>query len=409
MATLSRTVGFWLVAATSVTVLFGAAAPSPLYPVYRQLWGFSALTLTAIFAVYVLALLATLLTVGSLSDHVGRKPVLAASVVVLIASMIAFGTADGVGVLVLARVLQGLATGAVMGALSATLVDLQPRPGLGSTMGSVTPAFGLAAGAVSAGALVQYAPDPRVLVYVVTGAALMLVLAFAVFLPESSPRTRFRSGTDLRRSLAPRVSLPPSSRSAFLVGVPAMIATWSLAGLYLSLGSSIAAVTLGIANHAVVGAILATFFAAGSVGSALAGIAADPARLRWGYALLSSGVLVTLIGTTTASTPTYVAGSALAGAGFGAVFVGVMASLAAVTAPAERGRVFSAVYVVSYAAFSLPALVAGLTTQAYGLRDTAIGYAGVVLALTLLAATLAVTRERRMSRVATTCEAEALT
>ena len=47
------------VAVTAVFVLFAAAAsaPTPLYVVYQKEWGFTATTLTVIFAVYVLGLI----------------------------------------------------------------------------------------------------------------------------------------------------------------------------------------------------------------------------------------------------------------------------------------------------------------------------------------------------------------
>ena len=91
-----------------ITVLFASAAPSPLYPVYQQLWDFSPFTLTVVFAVYVATMLVSLLTVGSLSDHIGRRPVLAVALVLLIASMVLFVVAYSVGLLIAARALQGL-------------------------------------------------------------------------------------------------------------------------------------------------------------------------------------------------------------------------------------------------------------------------------------------------------------
>src|SRR3954451_17811700 len=72
-----RTAGFWLLGSTLLAFMAAASAPSPLYVVYQHRWGFSATTLTAVFAVYALALLLALLTVGGISDHVGRRPVLA--------------------------------------------------------------------------------------------------------------------------------------------------------------------------------------------------------------------------------------------------------------------------------------------------------------------------------------------
>jgi MFS family permease len=84
---LSRRAGFWLLATSLLALMAAAGAPSPLYRVYQQQWGFSTGVLTLVFAVYALALLATLLTVGGLSDHVGRRPVLVAALVVEAVSM----------------------------------------------------------------------------------------------------------------------------------------------------------------------------------------------------------------------------------------------------------------------------------------------------------------------------------
>ncbi|HEV7663905.1 MAG TPA: hypothetical protein VGQ62_10255 [Chloroflexota bacterium] len=54
----------------SIIVAFLAAsiAPTPLYASYQARWGFSPITIATVFGIYALAILATLLTVGSLSD-----------------------------------------------------------------------------------------------------------------------------------------------------------------------------------------------------------------------------------------------------------------------------------------------------------------------------------------------------
>src|SRR5207248_3538921 len=118
-------------------LLFASSVPSPLYVVYQREWGFSAITLTSVFAVYALALLGALLVVGSISDHVGRRPTLLAALAVEIVAMLAFAGASGVRWLLVARILQGVATGTALGAISAALLDLQPRakPWRGRLMG----------------------------------------------------------------------------------------------------------------------------------------------------------------------------------------------------------------------------------------------------------------------------------
>src|ERR1700722_14819409 len=140
-----RTFAFWLVALTLSILTAASAAPSPLYRIYQADYKFSEITLTVIFAVYVFPLLMGLLTVGRLSDYVGRRVVLASALIVEAGSMALFLAADGVGWLLLARIVQGLATGAAISGLAAYLLDLQPsdRSRLGPLLNGVAPTFGL--------------------------------------------------------------------------------------------------------------------------------------------------------------------------------------------------------------------------------------------------------------------------
>src|SRR3954449_9104258 len=158
---LSRPAAFWSVAVLLVLMLAASGVPSPLYRVYQEEFGFSSGVLTTIFAIYAFALLASLLVVGGLSDHVGRRPVIAAAFALEAVAMVLFLAADGVGWLLVARVVQGLATGALTSALGAWLLDLQrtDRP-LGPFINSASPGIGLSLGAVGAGLLVQLVPSP---------------------------------------------------------------------------------------------------------------------------------------------------------------------------------------------------------------------------------------------------------
>lgn len=376
---------FWVIAVAMGVVMFASAAPSPLYPVYQQLWGFSAAMLTVVFAVYVGALLVSLLTVGGLSDSLGRRPVIIAAMLALIAAMVVFATASGVGALLIARVLQGLATGAAMGALTAALVDLQPSRRAGALAASAAPIAGLAFGVVVSALLVQYAPSPRRLVYEVIAAALAALIVTAVsVVPESAPRSGSGSQLHLASTLTPRVSVPAEVRTAFAAGVPALIATWALGGLNLSLGSSIVAAQLGITNHAAGGALLSGFFFAAAAAAPLAS-ARRPLRLPGSYACLGAGLVLQLAGSLARCVPAYAAGLVIAGIGFSTAYAGVIASLAHVPAH-RRGGLFAALYVVSYLAFSLPALAGGLAADSYGLGDTATCYTVFVLFMVGLAA-----------------------
>ena len=138
---LSRRTAFAAISVIFVVFMAASSAPSPLYVVYQQLWGFSAMTLTVVFAVYVLGLIGSLLVLGALSDYIGRRPVLAAAIALEAVALILFISAGNVPVLVLARLLQGIATGAAMTTLGATLVDLNPphAPGRAGLVNGVAP------------------------------------------------------------------------------------------------------------------------------------------------------------------------------------------------------------------------------------------------------------------------------
>ena len=122
---------FLLFASITVSFLASSSAPTPLYAFYQAAWGFSPIMLTAIFAVYALAVLASLLVAGRLSDHVGRRPVLITAIAVQAFTMLIFATANGVAALFVARIVQGLAAGAALaavGAASSTLTRRRARP-----------------------------------------------------------------------------------------------------------------------------------------------------------------------------------------------------------------------------------------------------------------------------------------
>src|SRR5580700_4258261 len=86
----------YLLASLIVALLAASAAPTPLYAIYQARWHFTPITTTVVFGVYAVAVLASLLTLGKLSDHVGRRPVLLAALAVQAASLLVFTTAGGV-------------------------------------------------------------------------------------------------------------------------------------------------------------------------------------------------------------------------------------------------------------------------------------------------------------------------
>ncbi|ANY05266.1 MFS transporter [Pseudonocardia sp. HH130630-07] len=380
---LSPSAAFAVVAATFVWFLAASSAPSPLYVVYQDRFAFTEFTLTVVFAVYVLALIAALLVAGALSDHLGRRPVLLAAIALELVSVALFLVADGVGWLIAARVVQGVATGVATATLPATLVDLAPRPARAGLVNGTAPLAGLGLGSLAAGALVEFGPAPTRLVWALLAAGLLVVLLLVALVPETVDR---RAG--VWRSLRPRVGIPPRARAGFAGLVPILVASWAVAGLYLSLGPSVVVQLFGVGDHLVGGLVVAALCLTGALTAFLLRGRTPGRVLAPAAALLGTGILVTLAGAASGVLAVAAVGTLVAGTGFGAAAFATFGTLATLAAPHERGELFAATYTLAYLSFSVPALVAGTAATMVGLRPTALVYGGLVVVLALVATVL---------------------
>ena len=381
-------------ATSAIFVLFAAAAsaPTPLYVVYQKAWGFSPTTLTVIFAVYVFGLIGSLLTVGALSDHIGRRPVLGAAIALEAFAFVAFLFAGNVVGLLVARVAQGIATGIAFSTLGATLVDLNPphAPGRAGLVNGIAPISGLALGSLGCGALVQFAPAPTHLVFALLLVGTGLAAVAVVLLPETSAG---RPG--VLASLIPVVGIPSRLRPDVYALVPIIVASWALGGLFLSLGPSVAAGLFGLTNHLVGGLVVTLLCGTGAM-SAFA-LRHWPTRRVLGISAttLSAGIALSLAGVESQAVVLAVGGTVVAGVGFGASALGSFGTLARIAGPDERSELLAAALVIAYLAFSLPALAAGLAATSFGLHPTTVVYGLGVVVLGLIALAAQAVRVRR--------------
>jgi MFS family permease len=375
--TLPRAAAFWILAGLFLMLLFASAAASPLYRVYQARFHFSAATLTAVFAVYVLVLLVTLLVFGSVSDYLGRLPVIIAALVFSVAACAVFLVANGTGALYAARSLQGIATGLASGSTGAALIDLQPPGGQRAPMvTSVFSTLGLALGALVTSALVQYAPAPTRLIWW----ALLAVFAagIAAVLAVAEPGSRHPG---VLPSLRPRVAVPRQARGSFAAAVPGIVAGWALGGLYLSLGPSLAAQATGSPNLLWGGLVIFLLCGTGAAAAFVLRSIRSRAMMLAGCLFLLAGVAVTFGAIATTSSAGFLAGTAIAGTGFGLAFLGSFRVITALAEPDDRAGLVAAIYIVGYLAFSVPALIAGVATTAFGLHSTALVYSASLAVL----------------------------
>jgi len=361
--------------------------------------------LTTIFGIYALALLLSLLVVGGLSDHVGRRPVLVTAFLLEAVSMVLFLASDGVGWLLAARVVQGLATGALTSTLGAAVLDLQNRERpLGAFMNSASPGLGLSLGAVGAGLLVQFVPSPTEWVFAVLTVVFVVASIGTLFvLPETSPRL-----PGALASLRPQVHVPPASRPPFLVALPVLLAAWALGGFYASLGPSLLVDVFGIENHLAGGLLILALNGTGVLGSLALQKAAPERALVVGALVFAIGVAGTVTSLFAGSVTALFVAAVVTGFGFGASFLGAVATITAGIPSGQRAGLLASIFVVGYLAFSIPAVAAGIATGSIGLQRTAEIYGVVVIVLALVAVALLTLRRRVPPAAAPAEDAEAL-
>ena len=366
----------WFLAVTLLSFLAASTAPTPLYHLYQEQMQFSAATLTLIFGVYALSLLAALLTVGSLSDYLGRKPVIFTAVVLNMLAMLLFIHADSVAWLISARILQGFATGMATAVLGATLLDTDRERG--PLVNSVAPLTGMAIGGLGCGALAEYAPAPLHLTFWLL-LALFVMQAFYVWrLPESVSRQ-----AGVWASLRPTLHVPLQARSTLWRVLPLNTALWALGGFYASLAPSLVRTATGSTSNMIGGATVAALTLTGALMIySMRNRPADKALLL-GASMMPTGVVLILLGVHSASLPLFFLGTLVAGCGFGSGFLGTLRSLVPLALPHERAGLVSAYYVLSYLAFCLPSLLAGNLSRTLGLVAATDGYGAVLIILAL--------------------------
>src|SRR3954467_5402577 len=175
-------------AVVSLVAAFAAVGSTiPLFNIYRAEDGFTNADISLTVVASSAATLSTLLVLGRLSNHVGRRPTSIASLGLLMLGCLGLLNVHDVGTLLAGRILMGLGAGLASSNVTAYIVDAAPaRPAwLATVASSQTPLLGLAVGAIASGALVQLGPWPRHLIYLVAVGLLVLAAVLIAISPET--------------------------------------------------------------------------------------------------------------------------------------------------------------------------------------------------------------------------------
>lgn len=383
---------FALLAYAFAAIMAGTTLPTPMYALYGEHMHFAVLTTTVIYATYAGGVLFALLAFGRWSDAVGRRPVLLAGVVFALASAAVFLVADSVPALLVGRVLSGLSAGIFTGTATAAVIETAPpswhtRAAAAATVANIG---GLGAGPLLAGILVQYAPAPLHLSFIVH-LVLTVLAGIAVFMvPETSQRT---GGIGMQR-----LSVPVEVRSVFVIASLAAFAGFAVTGLFTAVAPSFLSRVVGIDNHAVAGLIACSIFAA-SAGAQVAARRLNPQRaVAIGCAILVAGMVILAVALQLSSLVGLIAAAVVSGIGQGISFSRGLAAVAECTPAGRRAEVNSTYFVVAYVAISLPVVGEGMAAQRWGLQTAGVTFAVAVAVLSAICLVAILVREAREAR-----------
>lgn len=367
--------------AFAMAIVFAAAnLVSPLWPVYRAELHLTAFALTIVFAAYALGALCALFALGGLSDVIGRRPILIASVIGTIVASLLFADARNILWLIVARFVQGLAVGGISASANAALNDFayRPNPRHASIVGSIATSVGFASGPFLAGVLADVAPHPTQTSFFVLIAVALIALAALLPLPNSgrSPGAVYRGNT---------AGVPAAIRMPFIRAAFSFSIGWVGGAMFLALGPSIIAQFLGTSSHTIAGTTLLVFFAASSLGQVLARATGVALTLRIANAAIGAGLLLAAAAGFLHSLPLFFAAVVLAGAAQGIALLGGLALVNAITPAAHRGGVLSAFFLCGYLPVTLLVPVIGWVADAAGLYRALLYFALLIAAAAAVA------------------------
>jgi MFS family permease len=388
---------FGIVAATFVAVFLASGTPVPLYNTYRADDGVTSAGLAITTVVYLATTAVALLTTGRLSNHVGRRPVAIGAALCAAAGCLVMLEVRDLGVLLIGRMLQGIACGVASSALGSYVLDLSPKriAWLGPVITSNAPPFAIPVGALLSGTLVQYAPAPTALIYTIVAVALVVLAGLLMLCPETVER---RPGAIA--SLRPRV-LVPRGQGRLLFAVGATLAgTWALSGFYQAFSPVLAADELGTSSALIVALVFSSIVVLSPIGGLLTGRLRAPIAMRIGLVAFVVATGAVLISLHLGLIWWFLAASAVAGIAQGGANAGGMRAILGEAAPGDRAGLLATLYLISYAGAAAPGLVAGALASSLPPDQIAYGYG----ALVLVAAVIAITALRWAQRTNVTRE-----
>ena len=379
--------GFWLLAATFVTLMAFTTVPTPIYRYYQERDGFPTFVITLIFAAYGIGVMIGLYFAGHLSDVHGRRRMLAVAIGLTMISAAIFVISQDTPALLIARLISGLAIGVLTPTATAALGELAAAhrpdrsPAFASTVATVVNTGGLALGPLIGGLLVTLLPDPMIIPYVVFLALAVLTVVALWATPETVNPVPAQNRPAYRPQ---QVALLPEGRAPFRAAALAAGAAFSVLGFFTSLTGTFVGRVLGYGAPLVTGAIVFGVLGASALVQVLLGGLDQRRRLITGVCSIVIGLALVALAAIVRTLPLFVVAGVVAGAGVGLIFQASVATAVRFSQPEARGGTLAGLFLAAYVGITLPVIAVGVVATWWSIPTVLVVFAALV-ALTILA------------------------
>lgn len=359
----------FVVAAAIFLVTHATNLQVPLYGTYAEIAGFGSSVSALAFSTYVAGLLPTLVLLGGLSDRVGRKKIILASLVLLLIATGLMLLQSNIYALFAARILQGIGVGFITGTGAAYLSHVMPKQSAQvAAYVSLTTSLGFSSGALFTNISLWVNRSLFPLSYPVVFSLLIACIVLVIRLSEQPV------------SSEKLIRLPAYPAGTVPVGLGIALA-WSLAGI-VSVILPEQLMQFGLANWS--GPMLFVFVISGVILQPVARRLSSELSLTLGCGLLVAGYLIFTIGASLGRLSLVLLGIAIAGtACYGFTYLGDMSKVIQLSGT-QSARAVSGYFVFAYLGFGLPVILIGFFAEWLGTVTTLFGYGGVLLVANLM-------------------------
>lgn len=368
-----------------IGVLFaGSTVLTPLYIIYQQQFGFSQITLTLIYAVYVIGNLTALLLFGRLSDEIGRRRAAVSAIGAAIVSTMIFLFASSTGALYVARILSGFAIGVGAGTATAWLAELigEKDKSRATTIATSANFVGLGGGALVAGLLAEYAPWPLHLSFVIY---LLVLLAVGILVSLTSETVQHPIRGLRQISMQPRFGVPGAVRMQFIAPAVTGFGAMALVGFYAALVPSILAEQLHETNHAIAGALFFELAAVVAGSIVVTRHLSSRTAMLWALGLMLPSLALVVLAQVAGSMLVMIIATAACGVSAGLGYRGSLQVVNQIAPEDRRAEVVSSYFVCAFSGNALPVIGIGVMSGWTGPIIASLIFALVISAFALAA------------------------